>query len=217
VALPVSSDYLALALQSNLAHRRGKLIHQQVGNVELRTGELVACDPFVCLDARPFQTKVLTGTFPVTLSIEESSGDQRVAFASIRLKPGVPVKWEMLLVGDQRVEELKPGEVFGYPVDSGTGCFMDVVAAKALDQRMRASPDFVEIMIAEMEKTYRHTWSWLNMKFGDANLVAFSSGLGDGVYASYSGMDTSGCVSVIVTDFGVVDTEISRCSELNAQ
>lgn len=56
----------------------------------------------------------------------------------------------------------------------------------------------------EMNKTYRHTWSWLNRKFADGNLVAFSSGYGDGMYATYAGLDQANEIAVIVTDFSVV-------------
>jgi hypothetical protein len=45
------------------------------------------------------------------------------------------------------------------------------------------------------------------MKFGSANLIAFSSGLGDGVYPSFGGIDASGMVSVVVTDFFVIAEE----------
>jgi hypothetical protein len=109
----------------------------------------------------------------------------------------------MMLAGN-RASELKPGEISGYPVDSGTGCFMDKSAAKALDQRMSADSSFFKTMMSEMDKTYRHTWSWLNMKFADANLIAFSSGLGDGLYATYAGKDSSGRITLVVTDFFVV-------------
>ena len=59
-------------------------------------------------------------------------------------------------------------------------------------------------MIAEMDKTYRHTWSWLDMKLGGGNLIAFSSGYGDGSYASYAGFDSERHVSVVVTDFAII-------------
>lgn len=56
----------------------------------------------------------------------------------------------------------------------GPAAFMDRSAGLALTQKMKEDPEFFNIMTAEMEKTYRHTWSWLNMKFGEANLIAFS-------------------------------------------
>ena len=68
---------------------------------------------------------------------------------------------------------------------------------------MRENDRFFETMIAEMDKTYVHTWSWLDTALGDGNLIAFSSGYGDGLYATYAGFDADGEVSAVVTDFGI--------------
>ena len=55
-----------------------------------------------------------------------------------------------------------------------------------------------------MKKTYVNTWDWIDMKFGDANLVTFSSGYGDGLYGTYAGFDSNGDVAVVVTDFNLI-------------
>ena len=69
---------------------------------------------------------------------------------------------------------------------------------------MNTDGNYFQVLIAEMDKTYRPTWSWSNLKLPDANLVAFSSGCGDGVYASYGGFDANGKVAIVLTDFGLV-------------
>jgi hypothetical protein len=38
-----------------------------------------------------------------------------------------------------------------------------------------------------------------------ANVVAISSGFGDGGYASFAGLDANGRVVVVLTDFGILD------------
>jgi Protein of unknown function (DUF4241) len=72
---------------------------------------------------------------------------------------------------------------------------------------MDEQQDFYETLTAEMDKTYKHTWRWLDTKLGEGNLVAFSSGYGDGVYATYAGRDSDGQISVVVMDFGVLPFE----------
>jgi hypothetical protein len=204
MSLPGSANYLALALEHERQVKNITLAHHQIGNLQLPTGALVACDPFVAMDAQPLTVLLPRGTFPVVLRIAQIANDQRVAFASIRLKEDAPVRWKMLLVGNQDASTLKNDEIFDYGVDAGTGCFMDKSAATALDQAMRANAEFYETLIAEMEKTYTHTWSWLDMKFGEGNLIAFSSGYGDGAYATYAGYNANGELCAVVTDFGVV-------------
>lgn len=60
---------------------------------------------------------------------------------------------------------------------------MDHSAGEALFAKMTVERDYYKFMMSEMEKTYRHTWDWLNLPIGDANVIAFKSGLGDGLYA----------------------------------
>jgi hypothetical protein len=87
VSLPFSVDYLSRVLQDGLQIGERKLNHRHVGDLQLPTGELVACDPFVTPDVDPFHVRMPQGTFPVVLSIEENAGDQRVAFACIPFLP----------------------------------------------------------------------------------------------------------------------------------
>ena len=53
----------------------------------------------------------------------------------------------------------------------------------------------------------RPTWSWLDWrpsKGCEENIICFSSGWGDGSYASYFGFDADGRPSALVTDFAVL-------------
>jgi Protein of unknown function (DUF4241) len=205
--LPISANYLSLALQDGVQIGETTLRHHRVADLILPTRKLVACDPFVSPEAEPFSLLVPRGTFSVVLSVAEIATDQRVAFATVRFKQTPPVKWEMMASGKNNPSELKAGHMFGYGVDSATGCFMGSSAGDVLTRKMKEQDNFFETMMAEMEKTYRHTWSWLNMKFGDSNLVAFSSGYGDGLNATYAGLDRQGDVAVVVTDFMVLDDD----------
>jgi hypothetical protein len=205
--LPVTPEYLMSALEDGHAMGEMTLHHHKVSELILPTGQLVACDPFMAPDIPPFKLSVPSGKFPVVLSIAHIKTDQRVAFATLRLMQTAPVSWEMLTIADQNLSTLEQGELFGYGVDSGTGCFMDLSTRRALAARMDEQQDFYETLTAEMDKTYKHTWSWLDTKLGEGNLVAFSSGYGDGVYATYAGRDSDGQVSVVVTDFGVLPFE----------
>jgi hypothetical protein len=208
--LPVTSEYLGSALEDGYGMGEMTLRHHLVGDLILPSGQLVACDPFMVPDRPPFKLSIPCGKFPITLSIAHIKTDQRVAFATLRLTQTVPTSWEMLTVGDQEISTLEEGELFGYGVDSGTGCFMDISTCRALAERMAKQQDFYETLTAEMDKTYRNTWSWLDTKLDEGNLVAFSSGYGDGVYATYAGRDHDGHVSVVVTDFGVLPFEKSQ-------
>jgi hypothetical protein len=209
MSLPVSSEYLALAFADGRKltdpdFGELTLVQHSVGDLMLPTGRLVACDPFVTPESEPFNIAVPTGTFQAVLTIADYGRDQRVAFASIRFQNELPVQWKMMATGSNDPAQLKPGRIFGYAVDSGTGCFMDHSAGQELSQEMKADRDYFQTLMREMRETYRDTWEWLNLPMGDANVIAFSSGLGDGLYATYAGLSPDEQVVTVVTEFAVV-------------
>ncbi len=205
--LPESPEYLALALSEERTLKDITLRSHRIAELRLETGKLIAGDPFVFLEPQPFQTPVPCGAFPVVLTVAKIKTDQRVAFASIRFRDSLPVRWEMLTVLGQDLSTLKEGQMFGYGVDTGTGCFVDFAAARVYEAKLNADESMIDVLFAAMDRHYVHTWKWMDMPFGNGNLVAFSSGYGDGFYATYAGFDAGGEISVVVTDFSVVPSE----------
>jgi Protein of unknown function (DUF4241) len=190
---------------------------REIGQLVVPTGRLVACDPLVFPETRPFRKLVPAGRYPVVLSIAhipppKGNGppDQRIACAMLCLGRRVPRRWQMAVKTGQRLRGLKPDEFYGYPVDSGTGCFMDLKAAGALDRRMRDDPDYFERLIKAAKAVYVHTRDWADFQLEaetGLNVVFFSSGFGDGTYPSYWGYDGAGGLACLVTDFRVLTRE----------
>jgi hypothetical protein len=182
----------------------------EVGRLFLTTGRVVACDPVVSADTEPYTVTLPPGGHPVVLSVAHfEDGDRRVAGVMLRVGEGRPVSWEMALLPGEDAAELGEGEVFGYGVDSSTGCLMDEEAARVLVDRTREDEDFFALVAAEMEKTYVDTCSWANILLDPAglNVVIFSAGFGEGPYASYFGRDERGQVTRLVTDFAIFEHE----------
>ncbi|SRR5260221_4580566 len=205
--LPVTVEYLSKALIDGYQGSEFKLNHRHVGELVLETGHLVACDPLVISDAQPFTLRLPTGSFPVLLSIAQAANDQRVAFSSIRFSEKTPIEWSLLTNANQDLSKLREDEYFGYSVDAGTGCFMDLSVSQALVKKLEKQPNFYETIIAGLEKNDVPTWSWLDMALGPGNLIAFSSGYGDGLYATYGGFDSQQKIAAVVTDFAVSQFE----------
>jgi hypothetical protein len=84
---------------------------------------------------------------------------------------------------------------------------MDAQAARVLVQRLRADPDY-NVRIAEaVDAHFVDTWGYATLSLAPqtrANLIAFSSGAGEGVYATYVGYDAAERVSCLVTDFALL-------------
>jgi len=177
-----------------------------IGEIGITSGNVVACDPLTIWQPTPFTRQAPTGRFLIDALIAHyEGGDQRIAIATLRFSDTRPVKWEMAVKDGQDLSSLKPDEIFGYGVDSGTGSFMDSEAAAELVRKMEESDDYFEDMIEEMDKTYVHTRSWATIRPNDNyDIAIFSSGCGDGVYASYWGLDSDGNACCLLTDFGLI-------------
>lgn len=188
----------------------------EIGELVIPTGFIVACDPFVLFDSAAFTTQTPTGMFSVILSVAEFAEDQRVAYAKLRFSTKISVRWEMALTPNQDISQLKSKEIYGYSVDAGTGCFMDAEAAEIFLEKLGAEVreghyPYTDFMMEEMKNNYVQTWDWANFKLEESagNLIAFTSGWGDGSYASYFGFDEDDGITCLVTSFSLFeDTDV---------
>jgi hypothetical protein len=107
---------------------------RELGNLIVTSGKLIACDSLSEPNLEYYFTKTITsGHYPVFLSIADFQplDNTRVAYAMLRLSEQPVVRWEIATVNGQQPRE-EEGEIYGYGVDSGTGCFMDFDVAKLL-------------------------------------------------------------------------------------
>ena len=177
----------------------------ELGRLVVTSGSIAASDPLVDPTPRPFQQRIPNGSHSVAVAVAcYEGGDERVAFARVRLTETSPITWRMATTFGQDTATLRADEYFGYGVDAGTGCFMDPRAGELLSARMDEESEFYNVIIEGMDRTYRHTWSWFDFTPAEGrpeNIICFSSGFGDGSYPSFFGFDSQGAVCALVTDF----------------
>lgn len=184
-----------------------KIKRQLVGNLYISTGKVFAVDPFIVSEYdKPFIKKVPQGSYPVYLSIiTTEAGDQRAALATIQFSNEKPQTWELAITDDQDISTLQDDEYFGYGVDAGTGCFMDQDTFHKF-YALSEDNEYTDMLIDEMQKTYVDTWSYLNKEIEEnCNIIMFSSGIGDGSYPSFFGIDSNGNICCLVTDFMILE------------
>ena len=188
------------------------LRQRHVGDLIVTSGHIVACDPkWIDEYVQPFVTRVVPGRYPVVLGIVHfPDGSQCVAFATVRVQDRPPVRSEIARrPGDDAFGE---DYIPNYPVDSGKGCFMDLDAMHAWLQRLASDPEYDLVINEAMEATSVPAWAWASLSLEPdtaANLIAFTSGEGDGGYGTYVGYDADGAVTGFITDFALLgeDTE----------
>lgn len=183
----------------------------EVGNIYLSTGKLIACDPLITNDMQPFSIQFPKGSFEVLLHKEKESNC--VAYAEIVFSDSEISSWELATTDSQNVKELAEGEVFGYPVESGMGCFMDEEtqnSLNALEQRLyrNKGADFMGIY---EEFFHEHFFDdngaidqYAFLKPSEelpGTIFGFEAGYGEGFYASYIGFDKNKAPVKIITEF----------------
>lgn len=200
---------IALDPEGVLATTFGETRVQQLdaGTLSVPSGRIAACDGFVCIDVQAFERGVTPGRYPVVLTLALlPKGPPLLALATTRFSNSPPTNWEMATCPGQFMRDLKSGEFFGYPVDSGVGCFASPEAL-ALIAGDPAGDALFERITSRMRENAKNGPEWANVELhaGECNAVLFSSGLGDGVYGSHWGLNDAGDVVCLTTDFGLLE------------
>jgi hypothetical protein len=178
-----------------------RLEQRAIGELRLPSGRIVACDAVVEPEYPAFTRTVTPGVYGVHLAIaHHDDGDQRIAAAWLRLAAGAPTRWELAEHAG------RAGKPASYGVDSGTGAFLSAEAAAAVARCLDAG--FAEAAADAMEANYLDTRDWAVLAVPETDgldVALFSSGLGDGSYVSYWGLDARGEAVCLLTDFGLLE------------
>ena len=199
-----------------------------IGEINLPTGEILACDPLVDLeDAKTFIQRVPTGKYPVKISVVPSKeyGD-RYACVKVEFSKNKPVVYELAVTGvEENMDETKEDEFYGFGVDAGMGCVVDKKAQeeyikyweKLVEEEEADNPfdDIFDDLLAESAKKYpkyqREYGDWANWTIPntDVNIPIFTSGWGDGYYPCYFGYDKDGELCGFYIHFIDIEREYS--------
>lgn len=209
-----SSNFeLVVLSDAELSSRSINAIH--MGNVELTSGRIVAADPLAQPDRPALARTVAPGEYPVTLY--QAFG--RIAAASMRFAEGKPDHWELAVLPGQDVATLKDGEIFGYPVDAGLGCYMDADTLELIGEReaqaQAQKPDadinyYDDVLATDLDANNGRYALHRPVAGKNGNVAVFWSGWGDGFYPVFWGLDRDGRALVLLTDFSVVENADGR-------
>ncbi|MBI3135664.1 MAG: DUF4241 domain-containing protein [Bacteroidetes bacterium] len=170
-----------------------------VGNLNVTSGKIIAGDPITLSQAIPFTTEFPIGEFPVELALSENNGFRTVAFSRISFSDAPVSKWEYALQPGQEPISLSDSDFYCFGVDGGMAVFIDAEANKALNSRGQSLLDFMFADISSTQEFQADIYS-----FESYNLARFSSGYGDGCYATYIGYDSTNQACRLLIDFGLI-------------
>lgn len=183
--------------------------------LSLPSGRVVAGEPMMFgigdEDDRGFVQRVPPGRYPLALAVAVFEGpdggivDERNAAARLVIRDEPVVSWELARYADQDVDELGDDEYLGYPVDGGTGGFVDPTSLPLLGTDQ---DDYFDRLMECMDQGGDHTApGTLNDADGTPLLVVYTSGWGDGSYPTWVGRTADGEVACFLTDFFVLTDE----------
>ncbi len=185
----------------------------RAGEADFPTGEVVIADPIAYLGTR-YETvldrRIPAGSYPVELSVCRSQiVGLRIAAARILLSDRQPVRYEIAMPrGNEREDLGKPGVFTFFGVDTGLACFADARASEEyrdfFEKWMSEDPKrnkWIDYFAALVQKSYEERpesqnrgGSYLEWRLPVTGLraVLFSSGMGDGIFSAYWGLDEEG-------------------------
>lgn len=187
-----------------------KIASFSVGRLHLPSGKIVACDPLTTADMPAFEQDFPKGYCQIMIHKEKESNC--IAYTELIFGENSIIDWELATLPQQNPTELKENEIFGYPVQSGMGCLMDMqtqIELNELEKTLfeRKGDDYLGIY-EEFFHPYFFDYNGaidqyalLSPAENENNIIAFEAGLGQGLYASYIGFDQTRKPQKLVTEF----------------
>ncbi len=179
-----------------------------LGTVELPSGQLVACDPYVADSHEPaFSTKFRTGAHEVVLGRATVGPDHERNTAAVLVAGSDAItQWEIAVTPGADVSQLDdPSSYFGYGVDAGTGCFASPEGQAAATAVLAADGGMLEDPLSTALFSSPIRGVIARPAPGAPRVAMFETGWGDGYYPTWLGLAAAGHVVVAVTDFLVAN------------
>lgn len=194
----------------------------RAGEADFPTGEVVLADPLAYLGSQ-YETvldrKIPAGSYPVELSVCLSRiAGLRIAAARLLVTRKEAVQYEIAMPKGKQPEDLgKPGVFTFFGVDTGLACIADGKVSEEnrlfFDKWRKENPGknkytdyFAALFQASFEANpefQNEGGSFLEWSLPGSGLrtVLFSSGMGDGIYSGYWGLDAEGEIACLVALF----------------
>jgi hypothetical protein len=156
-----------------------------------------------------FTQTVPPGDYPVEIVMAEFSDPgnpqgntaySTVAAARLTVRAEPVHTWRLALCDGQDDTDLAEDEFYGYPVDGGRGSF----GSPEVFDTFTDNPEAHEDLIADTSFDHNEPCATYTDEATGNNLVVFSSGGGDGSYATWVGYTADGAAARFLTDFGVL-------------
>ncbi|WP_210234588.1 DUF4241 domain-containing protein [Rhizobium deserti] len=207
------SSNLAIFTDTSVSLADRKLVEIRIGDLTLPDGKLVAFDPLVQPERKPFERTVAPGTYPVSF-IRGAVEYSRPAMLVIRFSNAKVERFELATVEGQDVGSLKDDEFYGIGVDAGIAGFGNATygAAQAKFEKAeqgkpgsRYSTYYDDVISRAMPGVGSDEFVVDHPLSGEDGAAAMTqAGWGDGYYPTFWGLDGNGKPALALIEFFVI-------------
>ncbi|OOC02598.1 hypothetical protein B0293_31050 [Amycolatopsis azurea DSM 43854] len=173
------------------------------GMLRMPTGQVMAGAPddYFLGQREPYTVSVPPGSYEFVLRVAHGANmDPRVAAAGFVIRKERVASWELAVVPGEDPRLLRDSEAYCFGVDGGTACFADASVTEWIASLWRddeAPPRQTQVAGVRMSDAEDQE--------SGANVIAFSSGWGDGCYPVWIGRTDGGSVACFVADMRLSD------------
>lgn len=217
----ISGETLDIEMVQKVFETDKRMRYFEFAECNFSSGRIIVADPLCYLQdpksITMLEKKIPAGKYPLTLSIMDSEiAGRRIVGARLKVKNTEAKNYELAsAIAD---EEGAIKNVFaGFPVEAGMACFCDQESAVsywefltewyAKNQDKNIYDDYFEELFAESYQEFPELQReggdflrWQNPK-DNSEIVMFASGLGDGFYSDFLGLDEVGEICELVVLF----------------
>lgn len=188
---------------------------RRIADLHIRSGRLVACDPFDAPETEPFEVDIPSGRYPVYIVTADLRDTVSIAFLMVEFSDQPATRWELAhLLGDEHEKQPwnDPAHA-GFHVESGVAALVDEEGAQIAIDRMSTEAgedDFNRMVRREIAKTRRANTSrsgWASIEIDEINLIVLE--VDNGTYKTHLGRDPDGNPALLVVDLGVLDIQFT--------
>lgn len=194
----------------------------KAGEVVFTSGRVEIGDPFCYMNSKyscTLDRVVKPGSYPLYLSImDHAVFGHKFLTAKLEISKKAPVRYELAMPEGHSIEDKdKPGVFAVFGVDTGLACICDKETSIAYDLFLKdwhqKNPgknhydDYFEnqmkdyaIKYPEYQRPDGDYFSW-ELPGTKKHVLMFTSGLGDGAYSAYWGLDEKGEIACLVIPF----------------
>ncbi len=217
----ISKDTIEVDFVKSIFGTSSNLKQFTMGECEFKTGKVITADPLYYLknlkEVFIKEKSIAPGKYPVQIAVMDSDmAGLRIVGARLKVKEKEAVQYELAKCLAEKNGQ--PMTTYaGFPVECGMGCFCDEQAAKSYGNFLSTwyqehengniYTDYFAQLFEESyqkEPTYQRKGGDLllwNNPLDHSQIAMFASGLGDGYYTDFWGIDETGNICELIVIF----------------